>query len=80
MECDELNLTSRTGAAVLVRGSKVVLRFTLDLASAGRSEMKSRAAFARLEKGLNLAVTSVRYRVIISNSGQSLDITVVIVC
>ena len=42
--------------------------------------MKSRAAFARLEKGLNLAVTSVRYRVIISNNGRSLVITVVIVC
>jgi hypothetical protein len=43
----------------------VVEIFTFDLASAGIMAMKTLAAFARLVKGLNLAVTLVRYRVII---------------
>jgi hypothetical protein len=38
----------------------------LDRASAGIIEIKTRAAFARFKNGLNLAVTSVRYLVIIS--------------
>jgi len=59
-----LNLISSKGLAVLVLGRSVVVIFTCDLASAGIMEMNILAAFARFEKGLNFAVMSVRYLVI----------------
>jgi len=67
-----LNLISNKGVAVLSLGRSVVVIFTLFLASAGIIEMKTLAAFARFEKGLNLVVISVRYLVIILSIVESL--------
>jgi hypothetical protein len=48
-------------------GKSLVVILILFLASDGIIEMNILAVFARLVKGLNLVVTSVRYRVIMLN-------------
>lgn len=63
---DVLNLTRRELGSVEVRGSKVVvMAMPLDRAFGGRNVKKRRAGLAQVEKGLNLAVTSVMNLVII---------------
>ena len=59
-----LNLRLNELASVLSRGSRLVLIFMVCRAFGGKRARKIRHVLARLEKGLNFVVTSVRCLVI----------------
>lgn len=63
---DGLNLTDSDVGVWIVRGRTSMLTFMNDRAFAGRRPRNDRADFAWGEKGLNVADTSVRNRVIIA--------------